>query len=243
MGARNTLGVLLIAATVASCNVAETMSPPILLFATIPNPTGDPVAADDTITTWPNWMIPVQVLANDTGLVDVTSATASIGGALPYHRSFVNYTPAGVGAAVVTYDATDSTRLVLRRARLFVTVAPTPAATDVKLTASAYTMPGRVHVILRSSTVGPVDAPATGFRSDPLPSGVVFRSKQNDRCTTDVPVGQVSCYRLGLPVGVTRTDTLAFTAKGNVTLSFRIVSPALDPALANNRATVTAYVP
>src|SRR5882672_6066844 len=107
MGATRTLGLLLITATFSSCKVAEMMSPAALL-ATLPNPTGNPVAVDDTITTWPGWMIPVQVLANDTGLVYVTAATVTTGGAYPYHHSFVNYTPAMLGTDLVTYDATDS---------------------------------------------------------------------------------------------------------------------------------------
>ena len=188
-------------------------------------------------------MVPVFVLANDTGLVDVTSATATTGGAVPYHHAFVNYTPVRVGTDIVTYDATDSARTVSKRATLYVTVAPTPTATDLRLTSSTYTTPGLLHVILNARTIGPVGIPATSLQSDPLPSGVYFRTTPNDRCAADIPLGRVSCIRPGIPVGLTRTDTLAFSAKGWVTLSFKLASPASDPVLANNRTSFTVYVP
>jgi len=249
MGAAPSVRSLLVAMTVSSCEPEQLLVPAERLrvpggaAATIPTPVGNPVAVNDTITTWPHWMVPVQVLANDTGLVDVVTASARTGSAVPYHHSFVNYTPMGIGSDVVAYTAMDSATTTMKGALLFVTVAPAPPAADLQLTAGTYTTPGRLHVILRSSVAGATGVPASGLRSDQLSAGVVFRTRQNDRCVADLPLGKVSCYRPGIAVGVARTDTLTFTASGWVTLAFTLASPASDPVPANNRAVVTAYVP
>ena len=88
-----------------------------------------------------------------------------------------------------------------------------------------------------------VGGPAMAIQSDLMPPNVVFKTRQDDRCADDIALGKVSCYRQGLASGLTRTDTIAFTGKGWVTLSFRLLSPAMDPHLANNRTSVTMYVP
>lgn len=53
---------------------------PVPLASTIPVPMGPPwVAVDDTLTTWVGWGTASQVLANDSGLVNVMAASAVSG--------------------------------------------------------------------------------------------------------------------------------------------------------------------
>src|SRR6185436_4003269 len=162
------------------------------LQSTIPASAGTRwVAVDDTLTTWPNWTTASEVIANDTGLVSVVAAT----GGSPYHVHFVLVRPL-TQSTVIPYTAVDGTGRHSKSANLAVTLAPSPPATDLQLTGIAWTTPGRLFVELRATNNGP-PAPAYVLQSGVL-NGVTFLSKTNDRCVSDLPVGNVTCVRPAL---------------------------------------------
>lgn len=109
---------------------------PVPLASTIPVPMGPPwVAVDDTLTTWVGWGTASQVLANDSGLVNVMAASAVSGISVsPYHRQWVRYQSSVVGSDTVAYTAVDTTGTVSRSAKLVVSVLPVPASTNLFIT-------------------------------------------------------------------------------------------------------------
>lgn len=205
--------------------------------STIPAPMGPPwVAVDDTVTTWVGWGAVVQVLANDTGLVNVVSAGA-------YHRQWVVVRPAlGAGVDTVEYVAVDTTGVHADTGQLVVTVAGTPMAVDLSVSAVSVSASGKLTVIL-TTTVSGGDAAEVRFRSGVLPPGWVFRSRQDDRCVGDMPIGRVTCQRPRMSAGTTRVDTLRFTGHGPINLLFRVTNPGGDYYAANDTAAVVAVVP
>jgi len=207
------------------------------LQSTTQTPAGQKwVAVDDTLTTWPNWTTASEVIANDTGLVDVVAAT----GGSPYHARFVLVRPLSHSTAI-PYTAVDATGRHAKSASLSVTLAPTPLATDLQLTGVAWTTAGKLWVELKATNNGPL-APAYVLQSSVL-SGLTFLTKANDRCVSDLPVGKVTCARPALGTGAVITDTLRFAAAGFVQVTFFILEPNPDFNQSNQSATITAIVP
>lgn len=226
----------LLLALVGCADPATTVGIPSLQSA-VQGPGGPKwVAVDDTLTTWPNWTTASEVVANDTGLVDVVSAF----GGSPYHARFVLVRPL-TRSTVIPYTAVDATGRHSRSADLSVTLAPVPPATDLQVTGVAWTTPGRLWVELKATNHGAL-APAYALQSSPL-NGLTFLSKVNDRCVSDLPPGKVTCARPALGTGAVVMDTLRFSGTGFVQVTFFILQPNPDTNQSNQSATVTAIVP